>query len=781
MTMHLDHIDASAPAASNDVHGGPAVDHPSILLVFAHDEYFHLFVRRALDGVDEGLTRIRLLHAYTEQETRVLAAANQHITTLLLSVSQANADHVLDLLHHVRHELRLRSLRIIMRFSEDVDPQRFTGFDIAVSRPSRDWNANHLAGAVSCSIIDYWRAVRADMPVQDARHPLQNAPASREANEIGICPWAEKEGAAELLRLLGVLTGTSPDGMVVVRNKRAPASALSLLSAAGRYADPTDVFLPSRIDPLAGSIIAAAIEQKDHLYTRDMAALYLAGDEGTAYVALLYTSKHLDLATRQLLGNVCANIGIGLKNAVVVAKLQQFAFVDLPTGLANRIRLTTTLDELLCTDAKRGKALTLIEVEYVSKPAYIAQSLEDDFGELVIQAIAGRLAEATAGCMLLARRGMIQFAILGPASHTDPVKIQRVFEPPFDVAGKNVHIRATLGLLDLTSYGGTATNAVQDASTALHGARATQRSGHLYYSDSTTEEVRSNITLLHGLRNALERRELSVAYQPQIDLSTNEVTGVEALMRWTTRDGMAIPPSQFIPVADHSGLIIRLGEWMMRKACMKLTELHRDGFDTVSMAINISYAQLRHPQFLDTFTAVLEQTGVSPAFVELEITDAMVMNNSTTWRQSLEYLRRLGVRISLDDFGAKPTSLNGWRTRGQIGELGHIGIDKLKIDRAFVKQMTESAHGGNIAEQVVQLGKRHNLQVTAEGIDDPRQVDMLTQLGCGAGQGYLFAKPMTPDQLHPWLTKNRLRAVFDGTGENGQVNGNRERKTMAVR
>jgi diguanylate cyclase len=489
MTMHPDHIGVSAPAASNDVHGDLAIDHPSILLIFAHDEYFHVFVRRALDGVDEGLTRIRLLHAYTEQEARVLAAANQHITTLLFSVNRANADEVLGLLHHVRHGLQLHRLRIIMRFSDDVDPTRFSGFDIAESRDSRGWNANHLAGIVSCSIIDYWRAFRADARQTGVRsvpgtrpaavtRPLHHAPGFQENDDIDSGQWPGKKGAAELLKLLGVLSGTSPNGMVFRCDKNGRKSELAVMSASGRCADATHGPLPSQPDALSRSIIASAMEQEDHVYSRDMAAFYIANDDETVFIALLHTDRHIDLATQRLLGIFCANIGIGLKNAFVVAQLQQFAFVDLLTGLANRILLTTCLDKLLSSDRKRGMALTLLEVEYVSKPAYTAQSLEDDFGELVIQAIAGRLADETAGCTLLARRGMIQFAVLGTAAQTDPVKIQRVFDLPFNVSAREVHIRATLGVLDLTSYGRAATNALQDASLALHGARATQRSGH---------------------------------------------------------------------------------------------------------------------------------------------------------------------------------------------------------------------------------------------------------------------------------------------------------------
>lgn len=192
-----------------------------------------------------------------------------------------------DVLHHVRHELQLSSLRIIMRFSEGVDPQRFAKFDIAASRSSRDWNANHLAGAVSCSINDYWHVVRTAMPVQQAKHLRLKAAVSREVDDISNCRRGEKEIAAELLRLLGVLTGTHPDGMVVMRGRRASGSPFSLLSAAGRFADSMDTFLPSQLDPPAGSAIAAAMEQKDHLYTRNIAALYFADDEDTAVVALL--------------------------------------------------------------------------------------------------------------------------------------------------------------------------------------------------------------------------------------------------------------------------------------------------------------------------------------------------------------------------------------------------------------------------------------------------------------------------------------------------------------
>jgi diguanylate cyclase len=254
--------------------------------------------------------------------------------------------------------------------------------------------------------------------------------------------------------------------------------------------------------------------------------------------------------------------------------------------------------------------------------------------------------------------------------------------------------------------------------------------------------IRERVRMMYALRTGFEKRELFVVYQPQVDLKTRRPCGAEALLRWKTADGTFIPPDRFIPIAEYSGIIIELGAWVMREACMELMRLRALGYNEFTMAINVSQAQFRHPRFLETLKKTLDETKAPPTSIELEITESMAMEEPETLMRTLDQIKQTGVTIAIDDFGTGFSSLSF---------LQQLHVDKLKIDRAFVTEITNSSRGSSIAEMVVQLGCNLDLAVIAEGVEDETQADILNKLGCPLGQGYLFAKPMTPDLLTEWL------------------------------
>jgi len=251
--------------------------------------------------------------------------------------------------------------------------------------------------------------------------------------------------------------------------------------------------------------------------------------------------------------------------------------------------------------------------------------------------------------------------------------------------------------------------------------------------------------MMHALRTAFEEKELFVVYQPQIDLATRLPVGAEALLRWRTKDGTFIPPDRFIPIAEYSGLIIEIGERVMREACHELVRLQDLGYNELTMSINVSQVQFRHPRFLDMLGKVLEETQVPASRVELEITESIAMEEPDALIQLLGQIKQTGVSIAIDDFGTGFSSLS---------YLQRLQVDRLKIDRGFVTEITNASRGSSIAEMVIQLGRNLGLSVVAEGVEDERQASILSALGCPLAQGYLFARPMTVDQLTAWLKDN---------------------------
>jgi EAL domain-containing protein (putative c-di-GMP-specific phosphodiesterase class I) len=310
-------------------------------------------------------------------------------------------------------------------------------------------------------------------------------------------------------------------------------------------------------------------------------------------------------------------------------------------------------------------------------------------------------------------------------------------------------VSATLGLVRLAEHESSGADALKDADIALKRAKSRQRTGHFYFSRSMGVDIRERVRMMHSLRRAFGRNELFLVYQPQIDLCSRRTVGVEALLRWQTPDGNFVSPDRFIHIAEYSGLIVELGEWVLRTACRELVALRNCGHQDITMSVNVSQIQFRHPRFLDVLRSALEDTQAPPEFIELEITESMAMEEPELLIEMLLRVKQTGVAIAIDDFGTGFSSLS---------YLQRLQVDRLKIDRSFVSEITSSLRGSSIAEMVVQLGRNLGLAVIAEGVEDERQAQILQALGCPIAQGFLFARPMPASALSNWLDEAHATA-----------------------
>jgi EAL domain-containing protein (putative c-di-GMP-specific phosphodiesterase class I) len=337
--------------------------------------------------------------------------------------------------------------------------------------------------------------------------------------------------------------------------------------------------------------------------------------------------------------------------------------------------------------------------------------------------------------------------VLGIGHAVTPAAISPLFDAPFSIDGQDVQVSATLGLVRLHEHEGNGADALKDADIALKRAKSEQRAGHFYFSRGMGVEIRERVRMMHALRSGFQHGELFLAYQPQVDLATGRPFGTEALLRWRTEDGRLVTPDRFIPIAEYSGLIIDIGEWVLREACSELMRLRQAGYRDFTMSVNVSQVQFRHPHFLDMLRRALDDTGVPPQYIELEITESMAMEEPELLAEKLAQVKRTGVSIAIDDFGTGFSSLS---------HLQRLHVDRLKIDRAFVTEITGSARGSSIAEMVIQLGRNLGLSVIAEGVEDDRQAQILHDLGCPLAQGFLYSRPLSPQALVDWLDSEKL-------------------------
>jgi diguanylate cyclase (GGDEF)-like protein len=553
-----------------------------------------------------------------------------------------------------------------------------------------------------------------------------------------------------ILREAARLIGQPASGLMCACVGGAEAAGWQVLAASDDCAAlaPGGI-LPAAHDGAPADDAAAAIRQtlasQCHLFGETWLTLYFGGKAHCDFAAWIQLEQPLDQLRRGLLELFASNIAVGLDNVALLTDLQRAAFYDPLTGLPNRTRLVELIDEGLTRGADMaGDVLCLIDLDHFAE---INDALGHQFGDALLVAVAQRLRALLHPRLQLARIGSDIFCVLGESGQVDPEAIRALFAAPFSIEGQDLQVSSTLGLVRLLEHDGSGADALKDADIALKRAKSRQRGGHFYFSRGMGVEIRERVRLMHALRSGFARGELFLAYQPQVELSAHRPFGAEALLRWRTEDGRLVPPDRFIPIAEYSGLIIEIGEWVLRQACAELMRVRAAGYLDFTMSVNVSQVQFRHPGFLDMLRRALADTGAPPERIELEITESMAMEEPDLLIERLAAIKRTGVSIAIDDFGTGFSSLS---------YLQRLQVDRLKIDRAFVTEITGSARGSSIAEMVIELGRNLGLSIIAEGVEDERQAQILQALGCPLAQGFLFSRPLAPEALLEWLGADAL-------------------------
>lgn len=436
-------------------------------------------------------------------------------------------------------------------------------------------------------------------------------------------------------------------------------------------------------------------------------------------------------------------------------RIRFLAYYDNLTQLPNRALLQERLQEAIETAHARLRLLAVMFLD-LDQFKRINDSLGHGAGDLVLQGVAHRLQD----CLrhedyvwaarpetpmpqdLLARLGGDEFVILlTDVNHPDNVTriAQRILSSiakPFVIEGNEVFISCSIGIA-LYPHDGTSTESLlKNADTALYHAKDQGRNNYQLYSDWMNVAAVQRMALENRLRKALEQRELSLHYQPQVALDSGRIVGVEALLRWHNPELGAVSPLDFIPVAEETGMIIPIGEWVLRTACAQARAWQNEGLPALRMAVNLSARQCEDPQLPARVAKILSETGLSPHLLEFEITESLLMREGVL--DILKALKRLGIQLSIDDFGTGYSNL---------GYLRRFPIDRLKIDKAFVQDINHREDRDAIAAAVIAMAHSLRLGVTAEGVETDTQLELLQELNCDEMQGYYFSRPYPPEQI----------------------------------
>jgi len=433
-------------------------------------------------------------------------------------------------------------------------------------------------------------------------------------------------------------------------------------------------------------------------------------------------------------------------------QINYMATHDVQTGLSNRLMFSQLLNQAIRSAQRHKKQLAVFFID-LDRFKTINDSLGHEAGDRLLKEMARRFKRLLRTVDVVGRLGGDEFIIL--IEEVDELsqianiahKILTTTIQPMVLTGEECRVTASIGISIYPGDGTDEQTLIKNADIAMYFAKEEGRNNYQFYSKDIQSQSNKRFSIETNLRRALERNELSLKYQAKVDFKTGMITGVEALLRWKNLSIGLITPTQFIPVAEETGLIVPIGRWVMKTVCAQNVAWQRQGLPPVCMAVNLSLRQLIDDNLLEDIKAALDDSSMAPNLLELEITESMVMHNPPRLIELLTNIKKLGVRLAIDDFGTGYASLT---------QIQHFPIDTLKVDRSFIRNLAQDSENQAITQAIITMGKTLKLTVVAEGVETQEQKDFLRDLICDEMQGFYFSKPIAPDQFGDLLRNNNI-------------------------
>ena len=415
---------------------------------------------------------------------------------------------------------------------------------------------------------------------------------------------------------------------------------------------------------------------------------------------------------------------------------------DSLTGLPNRELFQTHIQQAILESANQQFALIVLDIDSLKD---INSALGRVVGDLLLRKVAQRIISYIKSGDILARFGGDEFAILRTniTNFSDsPVilsnKLLESLSEPFSLYGRKIHCAAKIGITIYPFDGTNVAQLLQNADTAIHQAKQQNLNTYQFYSPAINAQLKRILAIKENLRYALERQELSIYYQPRIEVATGRLVAVEALLRWQNPELGFVSPAEFIPIAEETNLIIPIGKWILHNACLQNKQWQQEGIARLRMSVNLSTCQFKQANLIETVDRTLQDTGLDVAYLELEITESLLVKDIDKAIALLTELKTRGISIALDDFGTGYSSLS---------YLQKLPINTLKIDRSFVTNIASNPDDAAISKAIVALAQSLKLNITAEGVETREQFNYLQSQGCHEVQGYYFSKPLPAEMI----------------------------------
>ncbi len=431
-------------------------------------------------------------------------------------------------------------------------------------------------------------------------------------------------------------------------------------------------------------------------------------------------------------------------------QVSYLAYYDPLTGLPNRMLLQDRLSNALVSAGRLGGKTALLFLD-LDRFKTINDSLGHSFGDILLQQVANRLKHEIREEDTVSRIGGDEFLIvltsIESAAEAQAIATRIVISltGEFRIQGRSIAVSCSIGVSVFPEHGRDVETLIKNADAAMYCAKEKGSNTVCFFTDEMNMRVMERLTLENNLRSAIDKQEFFLVFQPQVHIASGMITGVEALIRWQSPELGLVMPDRFIRVAENSGQMNAIGEWVLRTSCIQVRMWQDEGLNVVPVAVNVSAVQFRQEGFVDLVKRVLCETGLDPAYLELELTESVLLSNADVMFKVLKDLKEMGVKLAIDDFGTGYSSLS---------YLRQFPVSKIKIDRSFIREVASNADDAAIARAIISMSKGLNLKVIAEGVDNVAQLSFLREHKCDEYQGYLYARPLITEDIEMLLSEN---------------------------
>jgi diguanylate cyclase (GGDEF)-like protein/PAS domain S-box-containing protein len=464
----------------------------------------------------------------------------------------------------------------------------------------------------------------------------------------------------------------------------------------------------------------------------------------------------------RVLGAVMVFHGLSAEKSTAL-EITYSAHHDPLTNLPNRLLLNDRISRSIALAHRQNRPIAVIFLD-LDHFKHINDSLGHSVGDKLLQSIAKRLVGSLRSSDTVSRQGGDEFVVLlSDVFNRDDAarsakRILASLKAPHFIENRTLYMNGSIGISIYPDDGETAETLIHNADTAMYYAKETGRNAFHFFTSTMNQKAVERQSLESSLRDAIEREEFLLEFQPKVNLNTGKFTGCEALLRWNRPGFGMIPPGRFISVAEECGLIVQIGQWVLREACRQARAWQQAGIPALPIAVNVSAVEFREGSFIGSLQRILTETGLEPRYLELELTEGVLMKDVEHTGHTLKRLKKMGVQLAVDDFGAGYSSLS---------DLRQFPFDSLKIDRSFIQQITSNPNDSLLIASIIHMGKSLRHRVVAEGIETQQQMIYLQSNQCGEGQGFLFSRPLGALQFAGLLEADFKQATYLSSRSNG--------------